>query len=265
MLIIGESLNATRKQVGAAVQSHDEAFIQALAKEQVAAGAQMLDVNAAVMGRKESEDLPWMVKTVQAVVDVPLVLDSGDPSALEAAMAVHRGRPIVNSITGEGRKLDALLPVVAKADCAVIVLCMDDKGIAPDVEGRLRAARTAVLPLLTAGKKAEDILVDPLVMAAAADPGAPMVTLAVLRGLRQGELTGVRTVGAVSNVSFGLPARRLLNRVFLVMAITAGLDACLIDVRDRALMSTVYAAASLRGEDRFRTYLKAYRQGILVE
>lgn len=264
MLIVGESLNATRKEMMSAVQLHDEAFVHALAREQVAAGAQMLDVNAAVPGRNETEDLAWLVQTVQTVVDVPLVLDSSDPKALAAAIAVHRGKPMINSLTGEGSKLDTLLPIVAGADCSVLVLCMDDRGISASVEERLKAARRAVLPLLAAGKKAEDIFVDPLVMAAAADLGAPMTTLEVLRSLRQGDIAGVRTIGGMSNVSFGFPARRLLNRVFLVMAMTAGLDACIVDVRDRALMSSIYAAVGLRGEDRFRTYLKAYRQGSLL-
>lgn len=264
MLIVGESLNATRKDVKAAILSHDEVFIQSLARVQVAAGARMLDVNAAVPGGKEAEDLPWLVQTVQAAVNIPLVLDSSDSTALAAAMKVHAGRPMINSLTGEADKLDVLLPVVAHNDCTVIVLCMDDRGISSSMEGRLTAARRAVQPLRAAGKKAEDIFVDPLVMAAAADLNAPGTTLNILHSLHQGEFAGVSTIGGMSNVSFGFPGRRLLNRVFLVMAMAAGLDACIIDVRDRALMSSLHAAAGLLGEDRFRNYLKAYRQGMLV-
>lgn len=264
MLIIGESLNATRKDVKAAVETHDEAFVQALAREQVAAGATMLDVNAGVPGLNEAENLVWMVKTVQAVVDVPLVLDSGDPEALIAALAVHRGRPMINSISGESDKLAKLLPVVTEADCSVIVLCMDDDGIPINVDGRLKAARTAVLPLLEAGKTKADIYVDPLVMAVSVDPQAARTTLEVIRSLQEGELAGVRTTGGFSNVSFGLPGRKLINRVFLAMAINLGLDSCIVDARDQSLMSAIYASKSLFNSADCRSYLKAFRQGIIT-
>lgn len=264
MLIIGESLNATRKDVKAAVLAQDEAFIQALAREQAACGAHMLDVNAAVSGRSEVEDLPWMVKIVQEVVDVPLVLDSGDPEALIAAMKVHRGRPMVNSISAETDKLAKLLPIVAQADCSVIALCMDDNGIPIDAEGRLKAAHAAVLPLLDAGKNKEDIYIDPLVMSLSVDPQAATTTLAVIRALVDGDLAGVHLTGGFSNVSFGMPARRLLNRAFLTMAMTLGLDSCITDARDQVLMSTVHAVESMLEQGGSRKFLKLYRQGLLV-
>jgi len=264
MLIIGESRNATRPQVRAAVQSRDAAFIQALAKEQALAGAHMLDVNAAVPGQDEVEDLPWMVQVVQEAVDLPLSLDSSNVEALLAAMKVHRGRPLINSLSAEKDKLEKLLPVVVENDCSVIVLCMDHGGIRADVEGGLRAARAAVLPLLEAGKKPEDIFVDPLVMSISVDPGAARTTLEVIRRVREGELPGVRMTGGLSNVSFGMPGRKLLNRVFLTMAMTMGLDSCIVDVRDRALMSTLYAARTFLAEGGSREYLKAFREGWLV-
>lgn len=263
MLIIGESLNATRKEVRAAVQSYDEAFIQALAKEQVAAGADMLDVNAAVAGQDEVKDLVWMVKAVQAVVDVPLVLDSSNIDALVAAMEVHRGRPMINSLTAKQDSLTRLLPVVAKADCSVIVLCMDDDGIPNDVEGRLKAGKAAVLPLIEAGKKREDIYVDPLVMSISVEPNAAKITLEVIRQVGLGEMAGVNITGGFSNVSFGMPERKLLNRVFVTMAIQSGMNSCIIDVRDKMLMSTIYAARALLEENGSRNYFKAYRQGRL--
>lgn len=264
MLVIGESLNATRETVRTAVQNHDVAFIQELAKEQVAAGAHMLDVNAAVPGQSEVEDLPWMVKVVQEAVDVPLVLDSSDCDALIAAMKVHRGKPMINSISAETEKLEKLLPIIAKADCSVIALCMDDKGIPEDVEGRLRAAQIVVKALLDVGKKKEDIYVDPLVMSVSVDPQAPRTTLEVIRQLTRGEFSGVQITGGLSNVSFGMPGRKLLNRVFLTSAITLGLNSCIIDARDQALMSTIYAAMCLLQEGGTRNYLKANRQGRLV-
>ncbi len=264
MLIIGESLNATRQTVRTAVQNHDAAFIRELAREQVQAGAAMLDVNAAVAGQSEVEDLPWMVQAVQEAVNVPLVLDSSDCEALIAALKVHRGRPMINSISAEEEKLARLLPVVAEADCLVIALCMGDDGIPEDVEGRMKAAQTVVSSLLAAGKKKEEIYVDPLVMSVSVDPNAPRTTLEVIRRLTQDEFAGVRITGGLSNVSFGMPGRKLLNRVFLTSAITLGLDSCIVDARDQALMSTIYAAMCLLEEGGNRNYLKANRQGRLV-
>jgi len=263
MLIIGESLNATRQEVKAAVQSRDVAFIQALAREQVEAGAMMLDVNAAVTGRNEVEDLPWMVQVVQEVVDVPLCLDSSNAEALLAAMEVHRGRPMINSVSAETEKMTKLIPIVAETDCAVIVLCMDDNGIPMDVEGRLNAARKAIEALRKAGKTLEDIYVDPLVMAISVDPNAAKTTLDVIRHLTTGEFAGVQITGGLSNVSYGMPGRRLLNRVFLTAAMAMGLNSCIVDVRDKALMSTLRAAMCLLHNDS-RNYLKAFRRGELI-
>ncbi len=264
MLVIGESLNATRKDVRAAVKSHDVDFVQRLAVEQVEAGATMLDVNAAVAGQSEVVDLPWMVQVVQQVVDVPLALDSSDGDALLAAMQVHHGRPMINSISAEMDKMTKLLPVVAKADCSVIVLCMDDQGIPMNAEGRLKAAHTVVHALVDAGKKLEHIYIDPLVMSVSVDPMAARITLDVIRELRSGDLAGVQITGGLSNVSYGMPARKLLNRVFLTAAILMGLNSCIVDARDQALMSTIYAAECLLEDNGSRQYIKAFRQGKLV-
>lgn len=265
MLIIGESLNATRKEVREAVINQNAAFIKALAKEQVENGANMLDVNAAVTGRIEAEDLVWMVKTVQEEVEIPLVLDSSDPEALSSAMKVHRGRPMINSLSGEKEKLEKLVPVVANSDCDIIVLSMDDSGISNDVEGRMKAARAGVLPLLNAGKKPHEIYVDPLVMAASVDPAASRTTLELFRLLHEGagEMAGVKTTGGLSNVSYGMPNRRLLNSVFLTMAIVNGMDSCIVDVRDKALMAGIYGALALMDEAGFMNYLKLSRKGLI--
>ncbi len=263
MLIIGESLNATRQEVKTAVENHDISFVQALAREQIAAGAGMLDVNAAVTGRDETKDLPWMVRAVQEVVALPLVLDSSNIEALVAAMKVHRGRPMINSLTAKRDSVERLLPIVAKEDCSVIVLCMDDDGIPNDAEGRLDAARTVVLPLLEAGKKPEDIYVDPLVMSISVDPNAAKTTLEVISRVSTGEVKGVQITGGLSNVSFGMPGRKLLNRTFLIMAMTFGLNSCIVDVRDKELMSAIYAARAFMENGGSRDYLKAFRQGKL--
>lgn len=265
MIIIGESLNATIKKVKEAVISRDTEFVQALAKEQVEKGATMLDVNAAVSGMNEAENLVWMVKTVQEVVDVPLVLDSSDPDALLAAMAVHRGKPMINSISAESEKMEKLLPVVASGNCDVIVLCMDDNGISNDVEVRLDIAKRVVTPLLEAGKKPSEIYIDPLVMSVSVDMTAPGKTLELFRRISQGVpgMEGVNTTGGLSNVSFGMPNRRLLNSHFLTMAIYNGMSSCLVDVRNRDLMAGIYGALALVDAKGFRNYLKLCRKGMI--
>jgi 5-methyltetrahydrofolate--homocysteine methyltransferase len=266
MLIIGESLNATRKDVREAVISHDDAYIMSLAKEQIDKGANMLDVNAAVAGRNESEDLAWMVKTVQSVVDVPLVLDSSDPDALVSAMKVHRGSPMINSLSAESEKIESLLPVVCDFDCDVIVLCMDDSGIPNDVDTRIVMARKAVEPLLKAGKRADQIYLDPLVMSVSVDTAAPKKTLELYQLFSEGVegLEGVNTTGGLSNVSFGMPNRRLLNSLFLTMAIAMGMNSCLVDVRNQALMSGIYGAMALLDDKAFKNYLKMSRKGQII-
>lgn len=157
--------------------------------------------------------------------------------------------------------MDRLLPIVAGADCSVIVLCMDDHGIPDDVAGRLRNARVVVQDLVRAGKRLEDIHVDPLVMSISVDPRAARTTLGVISALGASDLDGVQITGGLSNVSYGMPARRLINRVFVTAAMALGLSSCIVDVRDRALMSSIHAATALLEEGGTRSFIKAYRAG----
>lgn len=263
MLIIGESLNATVAKVGRAIQERDEAFVSSLAQEQRDAGAHMLDVNAAVPGGNEADDLTWLVKTVQAAVDLPLLLDSASSDALGSALAVHKGRPIVNSISGEPKKLEKVLPLVAEHGCGVVVLALNEKGIPATPEARLEVVSTVVRRARDRGVKADDIYVDPLVLTIATDVKAAGVCLATLRLVRE-KMPDVHTIGGVSNISFGLPGRSLLNCVFLAMAMGLGMDTLFVNVRDKAVMATIWASNALAGADpRCRDYLKAYRAGRL--
>lgn len=262
MLIIGESLNATRKAVHEAVNAQDVDFIQKLAVDQVNAGAMMLDVNAAVPGRKEEEDLPWMVQKVQEVVNVPLAIDSAHPDAIIAALAVHKGRPLINSISGEEDKLSKLLPIVTETDCDVILLCMDDEGIPHSVDKKIEIAKKVIDRLLVKGKKIENVYVDPLIGAAATQTDAGLIAIDTIKRIKA-EFPGVHTAAGVSNISFGMPTRKLLNRTFLSLCISNGLDGCIVDARDQDLLSTVWATMGLCGQDRFRSYMKAYKKGLL--
>jgi 5-methyltetrahydrofolate corrinoid/iron sulfur protein methyltransferase len=265
MLIIGETLNAVIPKVGQAVVARDAEAITVLARCQVECGAQMLDMNAGgLAGRDEVEDLVWMIRVVQEAVEIPLVLDSANPEALHAAMNIYRGpRPILSSATAEPKYLERLLPLAVEHDCRLVALCMGERGIPPDPEGRLAVAETLVKRATMAGLKPEDLYLDPLVMTISADHRAGDAALATLCLIRE-RLPEVHTICGVSNVGFGLPQRRLLNRTFVAMLMALGLEAFMVDVRDQALMATLLAAAALTGRDEWcSAYLKAYRAGKL--
>ncbi|MBN2098690.1 MAG: dihydropteroate synthase [Dehalococcoidia bacterium] len=265
MLIVGESLNGTIPKVGEAINAKDVDFVRKLALDQVEAGARMLDVNAGVAGANEVENLAWIVGIVQNTVSVPLLIDSANPRALEAALAIHKGRPMINSISAEKYKLDAVLPLVASHDCSVIALCLGDEGIPQTPEARLKLARIVLDRAQAAGLKLEDIYLDTLTLGMGTSDQAAKVTLETLRLVRQ-ELPGVRIMLIASNVSFGMPNRRLLNRTFATMAVAAamGVDAVMIDVRDKAMMAALIAADALTGKDPYcKGYFKAFRAGKL--
>ncbi len=263
MLLIGESLNATRKPVAAAILEHSDVFIRKLARAQVEAGAHLLDVNAGLGTGNEAENLAWLVRVVQDEVSVPLSLDSADPEAIKAAMAVHRGVPLINSITAEPSRLGALLPIITSTKCRVVALCLGESGIPETAEERLEVGRFLVGELERAGVAREDILVDPAVLAVASDSGAPVVTLDTLSLVKR-TIAEVQTLAAISNVGFGLPNRSLLNSVFASLAVARGVDALLVDTRDNRVMSSIYAARCLTKQDPYcLEYLSAYRRKLL--
>lgn len=262
MEIIGEKLNATRAEVAEAIASHDVERVQDLARRQVHSGAGYLDVNAAgVQKSKEPEDLVWLVESVQAAVDVPLCLDSANPEALVAALGVVQRTPLVNSISGEAVRLDPILPLVAEHDCSVIALAADETGIGKTVEQRMGVVRKVVQATRAAGVPDAHVLVDPLVLPLAGLATSGAVTLDTMRAIRD-EFPNVRLCLALSNLSFGLPERALINRVFLTLALAAGLDAALLDPMNAQMMQEYVAAEMVLGRDPFcRHYTQAYRGG----
>ncbi len=265
MLIIGESLNGTIPSVGKAIAAHDSNFVTTLARRQVECGADMLDVNAGgVPGQDECANLVWMVKLVQSVVQVPLVLDSPNTDALRTAIAIYQGRSLIlSSISAEEKRIEALLPLAVQKNCGLVALCMSEKGIPPDAESRASVAGKLIERAMSAGLKPESVYVDPLVMTLSTDYHAGELLLRTLRLVRD-RFPQVNTLCGVSNVGFGMPQRRLLNRTFVAMLMALGLEAFLVDVRDAELMATLFAAAAVAGRDEWcRSYLKAYRAGKL--
>jgi 5-methyltetrahydrofolate--homocysteine methyltransferase len=260
MLIIGELINCTRKKVGEAAQKRDAEFFKDLARKQASAGAHMLDVNAG-LPEQEVELLSWLVDLVQGVVDVPLCLDSADPEAMTKALPLCKQRPMVNSISDEPARW-ALLPVLKEHRPRVIALCLSESGVPSGVDDRVATASRLIDRLTAEGFVLDDIYVDPCVMPIATGPHGPHLLAAVSRIV--GRYPGVHISAGVSNVSFGLPVRKLLNETFLQLLMAHGLDAAIVDPCDPQLMMSVVAAEALLGRDaNCKGYLRSYRDGKL--
>jgi len=263
MLIIGEKINGTLKGVGPAIVARDSAFIQDLARRQVEAGADVLDVNAGTPPETEPEDMRWLVRTVQAVVTVPLCIDSANPEALAAGLQVHQGKAIINSTSGEERRLENILPLAKEFDCAVVGLALDEGGISESVTGRLAASEKIVSAAVKYGIPLERVYIDPLVLSVSTNTKEALISLQTLRGVKE-RFPGVKTISGLSNVSFGLPNRALINRAFLVLLMGVGLDAAILNPLDKELMATIKATELLLNRDEYcMGYLKAYREGKL--
>jgi 5-methyltetrahydrofolate--homocysteine methyltransferase len=209
----------------------------------VAAGADLLDVNVGAAGVDEASALRSAVLALVASCDAPLVLDSSDAGALEAALRVYPGRALVNSVNGDPASLEAVLPLAARYGAAVIALALNDAGIPPDAAGRLAIVERVREAAQRAGLRDGDLVVDSLVMTAAADATAPATTLDTLRQVATG---GLATVLGVSNVSHGLPRRPLLNAAFFAAAAAAGLDAAIANPNDHVVMGAVRLANQAR-------------------
>jgi 5-methyltetrahydrofolate--homocysteine methyltransferase len=262
MFIIGELINSTRKRIRAAVESRDADYIKEVARKQADAGASMLDVNGGVPGR-EAECLSWLVNIVQEVTDLPLCLDSSDPQALLAALPLCKHTPMINSISDEPERYAAVLPLVKQYGTKVVALCMGASGPPSDVEDRVATACRLVDRLTAERVPLDNIYVDTCVLPVSTGPDHGR-SVAEAVGQVMARYPGVHTSAGLSNVSFGLPSRRLLNKVFLVLLMSRGLDAAIADPCDHRLMASIAAAEALLGRDEYCVeYLRAYRAGKL--
>jgi cobalamin-dependent methionine synthase I len=262
MIVIGELINCTRKRVGAAAQNRDAEFIREVARNQASAGADILDVNGGIPGQ-EAECLAWLVEVVQGAVELPLCLDSSDPQALRRALPRCAKRPMINSITGEPSRFEAVLPLLKEFRPRVIALCMSAAGPPAGVADRVATASRLVDRLSAEGLALEDIFVDPCVLPASTGPEHGKAILEAVGEIRT-RYPGVHISAGVSNVSYGLPLRKLLNEVFLVLLLGRGLDAAIVDPCDQQLMMNLRAAEALLGRDEYCVqYLRAFREGKL--
>ena len=252
MLIIGELINSTRKEVKEALQNQDEKTIRRLAREQVDAGADVLDVNTATSRAQEIEHLEWVIDLIYDEVgeEVRLVIDSPNPEAISRGLERVTSRPLVNSINNKADTTDALIPLLKEHDADFIGLTMGAKGMPKTAEDRLQEAEQLIKTIKREGLKPERMYIDPLVMTVGSNQEQAGYVIKTVQTIKErwGE-EGVKTSVGLSNVSHGLPKRTLINQAFLAMLLQAGLDAALIDPLDREMINTLRASEAVLGID----------------
>lgn len=269
MLIVGERINTSRKVKGEpvieqAVVNRDADFVVDLARKQFEAGAAYIDINAGTLTSGEPEALEWLTRVVQEAVDAPISFDTPNPAALDRALSAYntdRGQPMINSITAESERYAAVLPFVKQHKAKVIALAMDDSGIQQDPEKRLAVARTLIGNLTSEGIAPGDIYVDPLTFPIGTGSDVAVAMLNIVERLRA-EYPDVHIIAGLSNVSHGMPARKILNQAMTVLCMCKGLDAGIIDPNDRQLMALICATEALLGVDDFcMNYITKSREG----
>lgn len=262
MIIIGEKINSTLKSVRPAMESYDAAAVQELAKKQYEAGAAYIDVNAGMFYDDEPQRLEWLVNTVQEVIDAPFSIDSPKPEAVLAALKANKNpKPIINSITDEKERYNAIMPLAVQYKTGVVALCMDDLGMPETVEDRVKIAARLIEKLTKEGIASEDIYIDPMIRPIGTGSHYGKVALDTMRIVKS-EYPKAHIVCGLSNISYGLPARKALNQAFLVAALTSGMDGAILDPLDKKLMSFLYATQALLGIDDYCiNYLEKFREG----
>jgi 5-methyltetrahydrofolate--homocysteine methyltransferase len=262
MLIVAERINASRKAVRAALEAQDARAIQQEALAQAAAGAHYIDVNGGTFPGREPELLCWLVDVVQAVTDRPLCLDSPDAQALAAALPRVKTRPVMlNSINLERDRFDRILPLALEHRAKLIALCQGEGVPASSAAQKVGLATELVERLTRAGVALDDLYVDPLVFPLGTDPESGVATLDAIERIMRG-FPGIHTICGLTNVSHGLPARKLVNRTFLVAAMGRGMDAAIVDPTDAQLMAAIHATEAVLGRDEYcMGFIEAFRDG----
>jgi 5-methyltetrahydrofolate--homocysteine methyltransferase len=261
MLIIAERINASRKAIAQAISAGDRAFIQAEAVAQAQAGADYIDVNSGTFVGEEADKLKWIVEAVQEVTELPLSIDSPDAEVIKAVMPLLKKTPFINSITLEPSRIEGILPIVVARKTKVIALCQSEQGSAETTERKVALAEQLVEKLTGAGVPLDDIYIDPLVFPLSTNPQSASATLNAIGEIMK-EFPGAHTVCGLTNVSYGLPARKLVNRAFLAAAITKGLDSAIIDPTDKLLYAMLRAVTLVVGKDNYcMDYIRAFRAG----
>jgi cobalamin-dependent methionine synthase I len=264
MLIVAERINATRKRIGAAFAARDAALLRQEAQRQADAGADYIDVNAALSPETERDGMAWAVDEVRAATDRPLAIDTASAVVARAGLErLPKGSALLNSISGEAARLEAMLPLAVEFETKLVALAMDDEGMPTSMADRWRAIEKIFAATDRAGIPRDRLLVDPLVSPVSTSPENAAQCLQMIAEIRA-RGGGAGSIVGLSNISFGLPVRRHLNRTFLAMAAASGLSAAILDPLEPDLMTTVLAAGCLTGADEFcMKYIEAHRAGRL--
>lgn len=265
MLVIGENINASNKSVAEAIANRNVEFLQGLARAQVDAGADFIDVNSGMSSQDGVATMEWLMELVQEATDRPLVIDSDNPDVIKAALHKYRGKKVmINSVTAEHKRLVPIGSLVAERQASLVALAMGSKGIPNNVEERLAACELITTHLTKLGMKEEQIFFDPLVLPISVDSTQGLVTLKTIEQIKL-RYPEAKTVMGLSNISYGLPQRNMVNRGFLLMAAYAGLDAAILNPLDAKMMGIIKVADMLIGKDlSCRRYIRAHRQGVLI-
>lgn len=261
--VIGERINTTLKKVKAAVIDRDAEYIKDDVQKQTEAGATYIDVNGGARIGHEAEDMTWLLEVVQEATDLPLCLDSPDPAVLEMAYGLVNKRPLINSISLEKDRFEPMISYLQGKDCRIIALCMDDSGMPKSVNDIVSRAGKLVAELENIGFVRDDIFIDPLVQPLGVDTSNGTMAMQAVSVIMN-DLKGVHTTGGLSNISYGLPQRRVVNRTFLSMMIANGFDSAIMDPLDRETMTQVITADMIAGNDDYcMRFIKATRAGII--
>ena len=265
MLIVAERVNASRKAIRAALEKLDAAAIANEVRIQAAAGAHYIDVNGGTFPGREAELLCWLVDVAQGETQLPLCLDSADPQALVAALPRIKGeRPMINSINLEPGRFEKILPLARQYNAKLIALAQGEGVPAATAVEKVELAARLVEQLLEGGMVLDDIYVDPLVFPVGTDSSSALATVTAMREI-MARFPGVHTICGLTNVSHGLPARKLVNRTFLAGAIANGMDAAIIDPTDTLLMATLLGAEAVFGRDEYcMNLIEAFQDGKLA-
>jgi len=264
MLIVGERINSSRKSIAQAVEAGDAAFIQKEARTQAEAGADYIDANAGGFVGQEADYLKWVVENIQAATDKPVCLDSPDPAVIKAVIPMLDKPPMINSITLEPVRLEGLLPLVVEYKAKVIGLCQSEAKMAETTEAKVELAEKLTETVTAAGVPLDDLYIDPLVYPLGINAASARQTLEAIEQIMK-RFPGVHTICGLTNVSHGLPERKLINRTFLVAAVARGMDSAILDPTDQQLYASLKAVLMVLGQDEYcMEYITAFRQGRLT-
>ena len=265
MLIIGGLINTSRKAIREATETRNKQYIQKVAKHQEAAGANYLDVNCSTMVGQEIKCMEWLVNTIQEVTNLPLCINSLDENALRTGLQLAKsdnGKKMINSTTAEKKRYQVVVPLVKEFNTKIVAFCIDDAGIPETAEDRIRIASKLVEDIEKEGLAQDDIYLDPLIKPLNSNDKYGKAVLDAIWVIKK-KYPVVHLACGLSNISYGLPNRAVLNRLFVVQTMTMGMDGYILNPTDKAMMGAVYAALALLGNDKYCTkYLKACREGL---